>query len=414
MNLKKEQLGKVGLDFMLRHMTSNRASHEASWIYLRCNQLKNLGIDAEVIHDSIGPQSEYNAWARYDTIFCYHGMASFPDEDKAFGSVAVKITDNRRKMVKKAPPPVNVYDIGLERSSWYFERLIWPQFAHVRYVSLDFPMIPYGTRGRYKCTGDKASPAWKAVNWEQVQARCDSTVDWCIDPYYDFGEADQYHMTMGDSHAHSVYQPGSMVLRRDGRSMHAINKIGLLTELERARMDPKRVSSITSYYGNIDIRHHLCRQADPAAACDQLLRDYEEMLKRTERHIELVTPVPIEDESRQVASVGWYKGTPFYGSRAQRQELVKRFIGTLEDMSVRNGWDLFAWPKWWYELDGVEFFKLMEVPRSVHLAWKNYRWDLIKNCANEYEHLDADLSKAIKVRPAKGQADTTRTALLEF
>ena len=411
--MKKEDLGKVGLDFIIRHMTESQYSHEASWIYLRCNQLRRMGIDAEVIHDSIEEQATYKAWSRYDTVFIYHSMAAFPDMDKAFGSVAVKITDRKKSSQDRgAPPPVNVYDIGVDRSAWYFERIAWPQHEGVRYVSMDFPMIPYGTRCEYKAPRPGTSATWKAVDWKKVQARCDRTTDWCIDPFYTYGEG-EYRMTMGDSHAHSVYQGDSMVLRRDGRTMHSINKKGLLLELTDAGFDLARIGPITSYYGNIDIRHHLCRQDDPAAATTQLLRDYEEMLKRTNKPIELVTPLPIEDESRIVPRMGWYKDTPFYGSRAARQEVLKRFIGELEEMSVRNGWDLFSWPKEWYEMDGIEFMQtFMERPRSVHLAWKFYRWNLIDDCLNT-NHLNAIGIKS-PTRAPKIIEPATKINLLEF
>ena len=152
--MKKEELGKVGLDFIIRHMTESQYSHEASWIYLRCNQLRRLGIDAEVIHDKIEPPDKYMAWARYDTVFIYHSMAAYPNKGQAFGSVAAKVFDKDKDPVgsrdKGAPPPVNVYDIGVDQSAWYFERFIFPQNDKVRYVSMDFPMIEYGKRCEYK------------------------------------------------------------------------------------------------------------------------------------------------------------------------------------------------------------------------------------------------------------------------
>ena len=93
--------------------------------------------------------------------------------------------------------------------------------------------------------------------------------------------------------------------------------------------------------------------------------------------------MPVEDESRVLPKSGYYKGTPFYGTQAQRQELVKIFKQELGEMAVRNGWELFAWPSLWYEMDGIEFMSTyMERPRSVHLARRYYRWDLVNNTSN--------------------------------
>lgn len=52
-------------------------------------------------------------------------------------------------------------------------------------------------------------------------------------------------------------------------------------------------------------------------------------------------------------------------------------------MAVRNSWTIFEWPEIWYTMDGVQFMSnYMERPRSVHLARKFYRWDLVNNCEN--------------------------------
>jgi hypothetical protein len=385
---------KVGMDFIIRHMTENPYSHEASWIYLRCNQMKHLGIDCEVIHDSIDVQENYHVWDRYDYLYISHGMAVFPDADKAFGSVPVKITDTKTlKKDRSAPPPVNVYDIGVDKSAYYFERLAWPQHDNIKYVSLDIPMIPYGTRCRYKAPRDGTSQTWKNVDWENVQARLDRVTDWCIDPLYDYGDKTVKHrMTIGDSHCHSAYKPDSMVLRKDGRTMNSINRKGIIEEITAAGFDETRIGDLTCYYGSIDVRHHLCRQPDPIAATKELLNKYEEALKRTERGIEVVKILPIEDESRIIPKMGWYKGLAFYGTRAERMNVLETFNGMLGEMAAKNGWDYFQWPQEWYEMDGLEFFQYMERPRSVHLGWKYYRWDLKNDQPNPLHKPSAAVS----------------------
>ena len=86
----------------------------------------------------------------------------------------------------------------------------------------------------------------------------------------------------------------------------------------------------------------------------------------------------------KIPTSGFFKGKGFYGSRAERQELVKVFKDAIHDMAARNpGWSVFSWPDVWYEMDGIEFMQTyMERPRSVHLARRYYRWDLVENVPN--------------------------------
>lgn len=355
---------KAAIDLICRRLTSKDRSHTLSWVMLRANQLKHVGIDVDVLHEPIAIEAEYTAWEKYDTIFIYHEMAM-----QQFANSKI----------------VNVYDIGYDKSAYFFERLIWPKHDHIKFISLDFPMLDYGNRGRYKAPRPATSQAWRDVNWEKVQERCDGITEWVLDPGFNYGDKTIRHMVMGDSHAHSAYKPKSMVHRKDARALQSILKKGLLNELTSHGYDLGQIDSLTTYYGSIDIRHHLCRDPNPTAATDTILKQYEEELKRAERPIELVTPLPIEDESRQIPKMGWYKGQPFYGPRAERQEVLKRFIGGLHEMAIRNNWTVFEWPKSWYEMDGVQFMnEYLEVPRSVHLGWKHYRWDLVNDRPNPW------------------------------
>jgi hypothetical protein len=116
----------------------------------------------------------------------------------------------------------------------------------------------------------------------------------------------------------------------------------------------------------------------------ELLAELEkQLLALNAEHVELVTVLPIEDESRRLPKTGYYKDTPFYGTRAERQGFVRTWNDELRRIVDRHPtWSLFEWPKRWYEMDGVEFFQYMERPASVHLARKYYRWDLVNDRPN--------------------------------
>jgi len=353
---------KAGIDLILRRLTEDEYSHVGSWPALRVNQFKHVGMEVETIHQSIAPEADYDAWKDYDTIYIYHDMAAFPDRNI-----------------------VNVYDIGLERSAWFFERLIWPKHDHIKFVSLDYKMIPYGNRCAYKAPRPATSEYWKRVDWPKVQQRCDGVTEWVLDPGFTYARGKMRHLVVGDSHAHSAYTPGSMVLRKDARALKGFLKKGVVNEITSAGYDLSEIDSFSAYHGSIDIRHHLCREPDPQVATRTLVRGYVEELKKLDgRPIELVVPLPIEDETRVVPHMGWYKGAPFYGTQAERKVLRDIFEEELREGAAKNkGWTIYKWPQAWYDMDGIEYMRTyMERPRSVHLAWKYYRWDLVKDEPN--------------------------------
>jgi len=352
-------MAKAALDLICRKLASTEYSHTAAWAWLRANQLRNVGIDVDVL-DQRG-EARLDDWSQYDTIYIYHGM----DVDY---TPACKV--------------LNVFDGLAPHSAKFFERLAWPQHDHIKYVSLDWPMIDYG----WRCGIKKGTPSdyWKGVDWAKVSDRCKGITDWILDPGLTYGNGKVRHLVIGDSHSFSAYKPTSLVLRKDGRTLRGIIKKGIVNEITEYGFDMKNIDSMTCYWGSIDIRHHICREADPIAFTKELLRDYEQALVALDRPIELVTPLPIEDESRVLPKAGWYKGTPFTGTRAERQAVLNVFIDGLREMAAKHaGWSIFEWPEEWYKMDGVAFMNTyMERPRSVHLGRKFYRWDLKENVPN--------------------------------
>ena len=145
--------------------------------------------------------------------------------------------------------------------------------------------------------------------------------------------------------------------------------------------------SLRVYMGNIDVRHHLMRQDNPSAAVKTLLKNYEvELLKLQEngvKEIEVVHTLPIENESRSLPKTGYYKGTPFTGTWAQRTALVKEINAGIDEMCERNGWQAHKHPDVYFNTLGELTFDVMEKPKSVHIAREYYRWDLVKNEPNK-------------------------------
>lgn len=377
---------KAGIDLICRKLASSKYSHTCSWAQLRANQLKHVGIDVTVLWTP--DCGLHKDWSEFDTIYIYHSV----DFDAYH------------------PYNLNVFDGPQEHSAKYFERLIWPQHDHIKFISLDHPMPDYGARCKRK--RDRAAPGnasmsdyWRNVEWDKHQAKCESITEWVLDPgveflngyptlkqfqaHAGFGPVKHTHrrLSIGDSHAHSIYIPGSHVLRKDKRTLRGVLKKGIAKEVSDFGYDFNQFDYLSCYWGNIDIRHHLVREPDPRVATIELCRSYADALHNTQKQIEVCLPLPIEDESRKIPSTGFYEGTPFYGTRAQRQEVLNIFMSEMQDHAAKRGWDVFKWPDAWYEMDGIEFIELLEKPRSVHLGWCNYRWDFINDKLNHQQTL---------------------------
>lgn len=373
----------AAIDMVPRKLPGGEYSHTGSWAWLRHNQLKHVGVDAMVLGErGRGIRSD---WTEFDTVYLYHTMDFEPEH----------------------PYVLNVFDGPQEHTAKYFERFIWDKHKHVKLVSLDYPMPNYGYRCKRKrdraSEDTKMSDYWKNVDWDAVQAKCEATTEWLLDPGVtlngacDFAEFQKgktavkaqsvthkwKRLVIGDSHTHSAYVPESLVLRKDGRTLQGILKKSIQRETIEFGYDWNQIEELTCYYGNIDVRHHLCREGDPIDNTNKLVDAYVEELKRTGKAIEVVCPLPIEDESRKLPSTGYHLGTPFIGSRQQRRDVVDAFWTRLTRAAAANGWKTFRWPEEWYAMDGVQFMEqLLERPRSVHLARKFYRWDLENDVPN--------------------------------
>lgn len=189
-------------------------------------------------------------------------------------------------------------------------------------------------------------------------------------------------VVLGDSHAVARYRRGRLVLRNDGLTMYGMLKRGLKTMLEEAGVYQTHKLIIAS--GNIDIRHHLARQDDPMQSVSELLSDLWSQLEElvTDGYIiehEVTAPYPIEFEGRKLPKTGYYKGTPFYGSREARREIARYMY---QEMLIRFP-RVHKWPERWYTMDAEDYAtEFMEKPRSVHLSPRHHDWNYEENRMN--------------------------------
>lgn len=190
---------------------------------------------------------------------------------------------------------------------------------------------------------------------------------------------DIQRVVIGDSHSISRFKPNTVVYRHDGLTMHGLTERGVNTYLP-----DYFVPHLVINAGNVDIRHHLCRQLDPAASARKLITNLKVQLEDLQESgligtFEVTAPYPIEFEGRKLPKTGYYKGTPFFGSHPQRDRI--RSIMTNE---MKYQFDnVYEWPTNWYMMDPEDYARTyMEKPGSVHLSPEYYEWDLLLNVEN--------------------------------
>jgi len=161
------------------------------------------------------------------------------------------------------------------------------------------------------------------------------------------------NMVIGDSHSLSVWPNENYgISRNDGKTLFGFLKL---------EKDLSVYDHVILYFGNIDVRFHLCRQPDPIKATKELFNRYVEYADKYDSTI--ATLLPIEDESRKLPGSGLYKGKPFFGSIDQRKE-----IREIANEIIRNsGVQYLSWPKEFLDEKGNLKFDVMEPKQSVHL-----------------------------------------------
>ena len=180
-------------------------------------------------------------------------------------------------------------------------------------------------------------------------------------------------LILGDSHSLSVYRPGWGLSRNDGKTLHGFLK------------DPQYyidedVTDLHLYFGNIDVRFHICRQPDPRRAFAELTRNYLDVIAKLISdgiNVTVQGLIPIEDESRKIPGTGLYKGQPFYGTREERQSMVDLYNDAMKRYSVSLGFTFVEW-----DFTSPLDFNCMEARQSVHIRPSDYYYDEFTNTFN--------------------------------
>lgn len=332
---KVHKRAKIGITNPIRAIAKAPNSHAAAWPALIKAQLRFAGYkNVDILH------TEHANWPDYDVILLEHGM-EFKGSFNIFGGE------------KNEYVPIQLDKMARRHAAGR------PMF------SLDIPMPRYDElakkRFNYKLTLARHTQLESLIAEIPVCrniAKCDT-------------------LYLGDSHILSVAMPLGEVRRLDGQTLHGF--VSTMGGGIRQYVKPHH-KDVVLYFGNIDIRHHLTRQAQPAQALTKLLQQFLDELDRFKTYypqiqIHLVAPLWIEDPSRKIPKSGWYKGEPYYGTWPDRERLRQTMVATM----LSWPYPIITWSKQIINEHGKLKFECMEGKSSVHLSPEYYQpYDPIK------------------------------------
>ena len=317
------------------------ASHRGAQGAMYADMIRQTGVDIDV--NWSGKIENHND---YDVMYVYHG-------NDWSGSM-------------------NVFG-GVQGFPYVFNTRNFSQFKGKVYsLAIDFP--PYhemikSRLDRAKEKGTQIQEEWLDVDLDNLQRM------------YETAEVVKYpfigpKLVIGDSHSICMYRPGWTVNTVPFKTLH-----GALKDLKSFITDVAPIESFTHlecYFGNIDIRHHLCRVGGDG-------RDNAVELARKYYHAVMDIPIPnksiyellpIENESRKIPQTGYYKKKPFWGSWEERNQARLAFKDELTMMAIQHNAevDVISWTDYLMNDKGELDFKHMEKPQSIHLSRGSYPW----------------------------------------
>ncbi len=317
---------KIAIDDVVTTYSSKKASHKSAWAFLLANQLKSLGLDVEVLTKSEDIH-QFDVW-----------LVALPMEFQGSYNLFGGATDEPAERIKR-----------------------FLDFSGTIYcLNREMPNVGQFAESRMK----SCSPLWASLNTEALTKRSLETQTIQL-------KLDSKTFVLGDSHSVSVYHPGSNISRNDGKTLFGVLKEGMRSYI------PLDTEHLITYFGNIDVRHHLCRQEKPVEAVKSLVANYFEHLKSLGiQKNTIVKLLPIEFEGRRIPKTGYHKGTPFIGTQRERTQLMEIFNEEVDKLSAIYNMNVIEWPIHWYSADPQYFADTyMEKPGSVHLSREFYQYD---------------------------------------
>lgn len=317
------------------HISSNIHSHRAAQAAIYANQLEETGFDVHLdrtgdIHPDINS---------FEEIYVYHGN-DWGGSLNLFGGM--KNYGGINNLIRYSQFKGTVYSLWID---------------HPKYSEMLEPRMK-----------GEIHPDWAKVDWENLK-RIEQTAKTIKQL------AATNRVVTGDSHAICMYRPGWFVNSVPFKTLHGALSQGLSSfigsEHEIAEF----------YFGNIDVRHHLCRRPRPEESTRNLANRYYEQLSQLDlAKVYAYELLPIENESRALPKTGYYKGTPFYGDWASRETVRLIFKDEMKKLCAQGSVNFIEWTDYLKNDKGELDFEHMEKPKSVHLSrnsyphWQGRKW----------------------------------------
>ncbi|CAB4148241.1 hypothetical protein UFOVP520_20 [uncultured Caudovirales phage] len=298
---------KIGMIGIVNNLSTRMSSHNAGWTYVSRSALETyFNNKVEILDNS-------NNYENYDILVINEGVNYRQDVFNFFGGVQESQIDS---LIKFSNFKGKIYCVN---------------------IPIDYNILT--TKRKELKHLDIVFEKPDVINLNQVSNK----------------------LVLGDSHSLSVYKQGYGISRNDGKTLHGFLKLGLKNFINES------INDLIFYSGNIDIRFHLHQFGK--SGIDKLILELErQLIDLNIKSISLVKLIPIEEESRKLPGTGLYKGQPFYGSKELRSELVNYFNEKLNDICIKNNWNILSW-KFNYENLSFDF---MEAKQSVHLRPSSY------------------------------------------
>ena len=202
----------------------------------------------------------------------------------------------------------------------------------------------------------EVQPEWHEVDLDNLKRMYD-TAETVIYPNQ------TKKLVVGDSHSICMYRPGWTVKSVPFKTLN-----GALVEGLESFIDIETEGPVEFYFGNIDIRHHVCRlEGGWQKNVKDLAERYVTEVKNLSVPGRIYELLPIENESRKIPQSGYYKGKPFYGTWDERNSARKLFNEIIHD----SGYGI-KWTNYLLNSKGELDFDYMEKPKSIHLSRGSY------------------------------------------
>ena len=319
------------------HVSSNIHSHRAAQAAIYANQLMEYGYDVHLdrtgdIHPAINDFLE---------IYTYHGN-DWGGSLNLFGGM--KNYGGIHNLIRYSKFKGKVFSLWID---------------HPKYSEMLKPRM----------TGD-IHPDWHEVDWENLKRIEDiaTTIKHI---------ASSDNIVVGDSHAICMYRAGWHVNSVLFKTLHGALNEGLASFL----LPKPCFRTAEFYFGNIDVRHHLMRQANPDEVTRDLANRYHDQLVKLDvEDVSAYELLPIENESRALPKTGYYKGTPFYGAWECRETVRLIFKNEMKKLCATSKVNFIEWNDYLMNAEGELNFDCMEKPKSVHLSrasypyWQGRQW----------------------------------------